>query len=62
MSGNFDWLMRGKMYCKEQVANSKEFDDRYDGIQWDKNSKLVEIEEKGNHRQARNFTFKKVGD
>ena len=55
MSSDFDWLMRGKMYCKEQVANSKEFDKGYDQMNWNKDSKLVETKEKGNHRQARNF-------
>lgn len=55
MSSDFDWLMRGKMYCDSQKANSKEFDKGYDQMKWNKDSKLVEIEEKGNHRQARNF-------
>lgn len=54
---NFDWLMRGKVYCSEQKANSQDFDKKFDEIHWDEGSKLREVARKGNHRQARHFVF-----
>jgi len=60
MSSNFDWLMRGKVYCSEQKANSPEYDERWDQINWNMESMLVETGEKGNHRSAKNFRLKEV--
>lgn len=57
MSSDFDPLMRGKVYCSEQVANSQDFEKKFDGIHWDEVSKFREVTQKGNHRQARNFVF-----
>ena len=43
-------LTRGLAYCNEQKANSKAFDERFDDIVWDKESKLEEIgKETSNH-------------
>ena len=57
MSSNFDWLMRGKVYCSEQKANSKDFDQHFDQIQWNEKSKLKELAHKGNHKSAKHFAF-----
>lgn len=43
-------LTRGLAYCNEQKANSKAFDEGFDQIVWDEDSKLEEIgKEKSNH-------------
>lgn len=43
-------LTRGLAYCNEQKANSKAFDQGFDGIVWDEESKLEEIgKENSNH-------------
>ena len=43
-------LTRGLAYCNEQKANSKAFDEGFDQINWDKDSKLEEIgKETSNH-------------
>ena len=57
MSSNFDPLMRGKVYCSEQKANSQDFDNKFDEIHWDEVSKFKEVRRKGNHRTAKNFVF-----
>ena len=58
---NFDWIMRGKVYCSEQVANSRDFDRQFDQISWNEESRLVEVQHKGNHRYARHFVLKPDG-
>ena len=43
-------LTRGLAYCNEQKANSKLFDEGFDQIVWDKETKLEEIgKETSNH-------------
>lgn len=43
-------LTRGLAYCNAQKANSKPFDQGFDQIKWDENSKLEEIGKgRGNH-------------
>jgi len=61
MSTNFDRLMRGKVYCSEQKANSSDFDHGFDQIHWNEKSLLQEVAHKGNHRSAKNFVIKPDG-
>lgn len=61
MSSDFDWLMRGKVYCSEQKTNSSDFDHGFDGIHWNEESLFQEVEYKGNHKAARHFVLKTDG-
>jgi hypothetical protein len=58
MSSDFDWLMRGKVYCPEQKANSRDFEKNFDGIHWNEESALTELTKRGNHKFAKHFTLK----
>jgi len=59
MSSDFDWLMRGMVYCDGQKANSPEFEEQWDKIKWTPGEGLVEAERKGNHGSGvKNFVLK----
>ena len=56
-------LTRGLAYCNEQKANSKAFDERFDDIIWDKESKLEEIgKETSNHPGSMFRHYRVKGD
>ena len=49
MSSDFDRLFRGRVYCHDPQANSQAFDEHFDEINWNDDSMLEEVEERGNH-------------
>ena len=56
-------LTRGLAYCKDQKANSKAFDRGFKDINWDKDTKLEEIDkERGNHPGSMFKHFKVKGE